>query len=512
MADIKSIHLTSLLIGISRTNCKDPNHNHENSDDYDCPERKEYIRITNTKILDTLETKDASAFHYKEPDYRGADPTFEDFMTASCYTFDENTLNWVARANKADPLRKKLIEILADAGIVKYSNGNDINKGSQLIYDLMSCESDENLCWLLGWIGLKPSEFSYRNYGQRKDRTFSQKKRMFEMLFHTYRLQPEHNSITDCFGFSKDMDEVIYFIKWFHSRGVNGTTCDLPNSFLYFGTKLFGLLEELRVRIESKFSLEQIVRATSQPTSEKIKALCWFKTRRHQFSHELFDIAWRTGNIELCREVVANGVPITGDNIWRLLFHSERTTSIADAKLDFDFVVQCLGLALARLPYYEIPYEVEDKNHPWYSLWYQFQRRDSYCFEGRLYDWMLANHPPMKASIQKQNEIKAKKEEADAAFKAKYGITKLELWKLQDKAKSNGVCMYYTHKKINEDCHHWPKCSYFHGPIEQAYNKTYHDPCDDYDGRCPYRNDYYYDNYNDDDDDDINDDDDSVRN
>ena len=212
MFEINVIDLTSLLCNTWNESCKNPAHEHE--DPWKCEDRMGPIVSRVNEILNILDSKDSSVFSYRAPDYKRSN-SFEDFKTATHYHYDENTLHWITNQNKAGPMRKALIEKLIEAGIIKYSQGNHINKGSQLVGEMMRIESDENLAWLIFIIGLQPPPLSYAYYGFRKDRSFQQKLRMFEVLHSRCKLIPECNIISHCFEFSNQIEEVKSFIQWF---------------------------------------------------------------------------------------------------------------------------------------------------------------------------------------------------------------------------------------------------------------------------------------------------------
>lgn len=423
----KKVNLTNFLVQMHYRECKITAHNHKINEtfrdgpcevtiyrmDRRCKENDEYIDATIAQCLDYLETKKPSDFFYESSYATGRkEITVQDFMEARFYTYDEITFSWIMKTNKG-PMRKKLIQTLTDAGIMKYINeGGDDAKASMNIYELMTTESDEDICWLFSYIGLQPSSLSYRQHGYRKDRTFSEKKRMFEMLRARYYVKPYPNIISACCRFSDDRNEVVYFMKWFYEKALAVCTkYDLPNSFEYCGIQFFDMLEELNAPIEPTFSLKQIIKTKTQTTEEKIRALCWFKKGEYTLSNELFDVASRTGDIDLCRGIVANGVPVSGDNIEKLLFESDRTDTEGNPGLDYDFVTKCLKLALEKVPNYEIPYQNPTDTTPFIcSKEYKYHQRYYYNFQGRLYDWMLENYPPMKISIEKQKEINAKRE------------------------------------------------------------------------------------------------------
>ena len=121
MSKTNAIDPTSLLCNTWNEPCKNPAHEHE--DQWKCEDRMGPIVSRVNQILDILDSKDSSVFSYRAPDYKRSN-SFEDFMAATHYHYDENTLHWITNQNKAGPMRKTLIEKLISRSAVSSSRNS----------------------------------------------------------------------------------------------------------------------------------------------------------------------------------------------------------------------------------------------------------------------------------------------------------------------------------------------------------------------------------------------------
>ena len=478
MAEVKSVHLTALITEFYNTKT--------------CVDLKKATRLQRIKtVLDVLETKSPACFSYEYDDWyndKRPRPTFDQFLEATHYKYDEETLDsliyyerdgfTISYNETVGSMRKRVIELLMHAGFAAHFNQAEAKLlcgKSWFLADLMQIESDENIAWLM-FMGLKPNHHCYWRYGARSNRTFEQKKYMFERLHEHGVILPhgDYNIINYCYQYSKNIEEVKYFMKWFYTRGADVSSNAFATSFERYGMQMFEFLDDdmgaHRV-MNLKQTLGDII-LSNCPLEDKKQAFKWLVTDKSVLilARGLFDDAWETGDIELVKFVVEFGVPVEPDSVWRLLFHSKKTRR--DKKLEYDYVVDCLKLALSKHPAYPIPYEISVEN----NSWMQFQDSSKYCFDGRLYDWMMDNHPPMKVSVSMQKKVDAEKAAEEKRFVDQHGITQTDYILAQERAKERGVCLFFHRSKQDSKCHFWPRCPYYHGPMEKAYRKEINDP------------------------------------
>lgn len=439
-----------------------------------CSKCLEIAKTKYREVFQILDIKTSSQFVFEKKNYDRSDSDYDNattqklmelFIIADVFYCDEYTFPFiVSRMLEIDWTSKHIIETLADAGGVTFSNGFDLYS-SDTIYKVISIASDEDICWYLFNLKLKPTSSSYVQYGKRYDRTFQQKCRMFvtlKNLFDDLNISRDCNIISECYEFSNDIEEVKYFISWFLEQGYESTEVDFTNSFFDFGTKLFDFLYEKRIRADND-GIYFLLMSDKITLDEKIEVINHIH-RLHGYIHINEDT--------LC---VAFSKKLQSMEIVKLLLSMNPNMKLStltleklfmrrfdDDKLSFEFVTECIDFVLKNTDV-TIPYNGERYN------WYCFHNREYYRYNGKLYDWLLETQPKMQQAVASRKNFEEKFQIDDEDCLEKYGMTKKELVNMHLKARKRGQCEYYAKHMKHEDCEVWPLCYYYHGHKEDCH-------------------------------------------
>lgn len=453
-----TVALTELLVDVFYPKCINKQHHHSR-EDHPCQESITIAEHQFECVLDELEKKKPTDFvfrHYKF-DEALPKPTLDDFKDAVKFSYDENTLLWVGKSKK---FRSELVELLANAGIVECSNGNEYVNGSRFLTECVGHASDKDICWMIFCLGFKPESSCYAAYGKRKDRTFEEKIKMFEIFRNKCYLR--ETFLTHWFQFSEDITETKKYIEWLIHNGCPMTSVDFTNSFIFFGTELFGFLKKIGLHPDN---IDTILRNNKRTCEEKKEALEWITNNfpGYEFESHSLRTAFEIENFEIFEFLVRHGAVPNWFLLEVMLMHRFESD---DKKLSFDFVTKCVDFVLNNSNL-KIPHTGPD--------WYQYQHREAYRFEGKLFDWLAMNQKKMQESLQERKKHENINNKKENDFRKKYGMSEEALEKKQDEAKKNGQCYNYGKRNRNNDCKVWPNCKFYHGRREECYKTT----------RCP---------------------------
>ena len=448
---IKSIDLSGLFIQIY----SDAQHIHDNGIIFlptceICQERLANLEKQYRTIVLKLESAKASDFSFMDYDLEQSNPTMADFESANRYTYDKQTLFSIYHAMISCAYKpKSLLVKLVGAG---FSAKQREAESPSVMYSVMATETNEEICWYILYLGLEPCDLCYRQYGCRRDKTVEEKIGMFKLLWRE-RIHPNAGAIiTWCFSFSDDLEEVKEFINWFVGKGYPSSSLDLINSFTHYGTKLFDFLVECGSRLDDD-DLELIVFSDSDRSIEdKLEALEFIHKKWPNLKMREFPQVVKYQSLGLIKSLLRFNMRIE-DLVDRLLLNSHDNDTL---ELTFDFVTECMTFILENTNF-EVPYKGS-----------KYHDRSRYRFEGKLYDWML-DQKKMIDSMIKRKELETQYKTEEDIFIKTHGMSRGQLKALQEAAKVNGQCYFYSLRKSHSACRNWPNCRYYHGNKADCY-------------------------------------------
>lgn len=267
----KKISLNNVFAKIVEVGCHDKSHTSDKS--HACCNVEKLARNLRKFVFEVLDKKDSSCFVYEPDDGIRTSWKIKHFARATLYTFDENTMFWIVRDCRDAGLIRLFVKILAVANVTGYSVLNLNASGSKLVQEMMACQSDETIFWLISQKGFQPNSLCYQEYGSRKDRSLSQKIAMFETLYSKYKIPFDMNIITACYSFSTNVDDVRVFITWFHSRGARGNGHDISNGFHLYGMQLIPFLLDMGLEADMSETIKKTRLLKTRSLTERIKAL-----------------------------------------------------------------------------------------------------------------------------------------------------------------------------------------------------------------------------------------------
>jgi len=374
------------------------------------------------------------------------------------YIYDKYSLWWICKSKLC---RKKLLYKLANTK-KKAHNGELvttlINRGSfgcLALSDILTTADSDYILWMIKKLGMIPGPYCYNKYGCRTDISIIKKIEMFEQ-FYAIGHNPDKTYFLfqNCNDFVTTIGDFCKCIAWFNNKGIGKKlVTDIPNFFEKWGFLIISTLLLYKFPINS---ISQII-LSERHNEDKIKTISIIVQKKAMVlcSKSAYIDAINTSNIDLIGFFISINLQITLNEINYLLFDNS-----IENKLNFDFVCICSNMLLENckepIPYYNL-------------VCGKYYDRNSYRFDGKLYDYLITHCVKIKQSIVNRSNYFKTLRHNPAGFKSIYKITPKKYDLKQQNSKINGQCPSYAINKSLIDCDNWPNCIYYHGPIEDCH-------------------------------------------
>jgi hypothetical protein len=397
-----------------------------------CVECRHCHSVAYQDVIDKLLTVPFDALHYIEHHDHdtchtchsvmdsgiGGQQLVEYCLHASDLMCESNLVSWIAgdaRLGDESTVITGLIKVVMC--LLPHLNKEDLRQLDQTsIYQSWSDTGIERWIAFLTNHQVVPTQYCYRDYGWREDRTYQQKMKMFK-FFQLYKVAPDNpgwggTRLADCTGMSTNLEDVKSLFVYFHQLGLPFDGLTLTNSFGSWGTQLLTFLQQQGCPPpDSFFSIvyrldrdRDIPKHSHQERVNVIKQILqlypiqeWGQWVSSSMVSELINL----DSYDILEQVDPFVRQFSKDNLRRYLFGWG--TSLGDTLPSLWTCVKCVHFLLQK-EYLDIP--TGD----------YMNARTFYRFKGKLFDQLLKKEPKLQQALKVHPELDGTKVKAKTSY------------------------------------------------------------------------------------------------
>ena len=273
-----------------------------------------------------------------------------------------------------------------------------INYGTKFFNERLSRGSEREIGYYI-LFGLKINSDSYEKYGMRKDITFTEKIRMFNIFYEKCNTKPDDNYLTHTINFSQSIEEVKKFMIWGIER--NGAIkISMTDTCHKFGTELIKFMfDKYNVTINHLHIFLCNNQLNTEFKINYMNEVAVFYPRLYRCDEDLLNnlLDHKNFDIELYFYLIDHDAFINITFLSKLIF-----TYVKCDELTYSFVIALLGKIFSKKQFL-INYDCYLAN--------DFLDEKNYRFNGILYNW-VSTHSVYKRwrngliSYKLNNEVK----------------------------------------------------------------------------------------------------------